>query len=314
MGVNSSTGRERWATKTVRGTRRFATATLAEFVEDAGYARLRSGTVADLLDRWMGQASSAWSSTTVVQTRSVVEHHLKPQLGHVPVNKLTTIDIDAMYLHLLRGSGRDGSPLAPGTMHRPHVVLHRALTQAVRWEWIWLNPAANASPPRVAPAEIRPPTPDQLQRLVASVEASDPDFATYLWLAASTGARRSQMLGLRWADIDFSHSAIGLSRAYVDGPVGPVLRATKTHRTYRVAVDAESMLRLVHHYRRALERGSGAVSGQAFVFTVAAQRLGHARASTTLNVYGHCVPGADRDAADYIAGLLAGDADRERTV
>ena len=40
----------------------------------------------------------------------------------------------------------------------------------------------------------------------------------------------------------------------------------------------------------------------------------HARASTTLNVYGHCVPGADRDAADYIAGLLAGEADRVRAV
>jgi integrase len=365
LGVDSSSGRERWATKTVHGSRRFASATLAEFVEDAGYARLRSGTVADLLDQWMGQASSAWSSTTVVQTRSVVEHHLKPQLGHVRVNKLTTVDIDAMYLHLLRGGGRDGSPLAPGTVHRIHVVLHRALTQAVRWEWIWLNLAANASPPRVAPAEIRPPTPDQLQRLVASVEASDPDFATYLWLAASTGARRSQMLGLRWADIDFPHSAIGFSRAYVDGPVGPVLRATKTHRTYRVAVDAESLLRLVDHYRRAVDRGGVAARGEAFVFTgdahgeapwlpnrvtktfighrrragvgefrlhdlrhfmatqmlahgvavvTVAQRLGHARASTTLNVYGHCVPGADRDAADYIAGLLSREADRERAV
>ena len=47
------------------------------------------------------------------------------------------------------------------------------------------------------------------------------------------------------------------------------------------------------------------------VVTVA-QRLGHARASTTLNVYGHCVPGADREAADYIAGLLACEGDRER--
>ena len=112
LGVDSSSGRERWATKTVHGTRRFATATLAEFVEDAGYARLRSGTVADLLDRWMGQASLACSSTTVVQTRSVVEHHLKPQLGHLRVSKLTTVDIDAMYLHLLRGGGRDGS--SPG--------------------------------------------------------------------------------------------------------------------------------------------------------------------------------------------------------
>ena len=47
------------------------------------------------------------------------------------------------------------------------------------------------------------------------------------------------------------------------------------------------------------------------VVTVA-QRLGHARASTTLNVYGHCVPGADRDAADYIADLLAGETNRVR--
>ena len=49
------------------------------------------------------------------------------------------------------------------------------------------------------------------------------------------------------------------------------------------------------------------------VVTVA-QRLGHARASTILNVYGHCVAGADHDAADYIAGLPSREADRERAV
>ena len=86
--------------------------------------------------------------------------HLVPHLGHLPVAKLTTADIDDFYAHLLRGGGRDGRPLAPGTVHRVHVVLHRALTQALRWEWIWLNPASHASPPRVQPAEIRPPNPD----------------------------------------------------------------------------------------------------------------------------------------------------------
>ena len=93
--------------------------------------------------------------------------------------------------------------------------------------------ATRASPP----AEVRPPSPDQVSRLLAHVEDCDPDFATYLWLAASTGARRSQLLGLRWAEIDARHAAIGFTRAYVEGPTGPVLRATKTHRTYRVAID-----------------------------------------------------------------------------
>jgi integrase len=34
------------------------------------------------------------------------------------------------------------------------------------------------------------------------------------------------------------------------------------------------------------------------------QRLSHARASTTLNVYAHAIPGGDRDAAETLAGIL----------
>ena len=167
------------------------------------------------------------------------------------------------------------------------------------------------------------------------------------------------MLGLRWADIDIAHSAIGFSRAYVDGPTGPVLRATKTHRTYRASIDDAACRRLVDHHRRANQRAVAAGQGltrDAYVFTNAAggavpwlpnrvtkmfidhrrragiahfrlhdlrhfmatqmlahgiavptvsARLGHARASTTLNVYAHSVPGADRAAADFIGGLLA---------
>jgi Phage integrase, N-terminal SAM-like domain len=127
----------------------------------------------------LGGLSGGFSSTTLAQIRSIVEHHLKPILGDIVVNKLTTIDIYDMYRSLSRCGGRYGRPLAPGTVHRVHVVLYRALTQAVRWEWIWLNPAANA------PTLVTP-----------------------------------------WAAIDFTHSAIGFSRAYVDGPAGPVLRAT----------------------------------------------------------------------------------------
>jgi integrase len=356
--VDADSGRARWATKTVHGSRRHATAQLGEFVEEAGYARLRAGTVGDLLDRWMAHASSTWSSTTLRQTRSIIEHHLKRLLGHLAVNKLTTVDIDDLYRHLLRAGGPEGRPLTPGTVHRVDVVLHRALTQAARWEWVWLNPASAASPPRIAPAEVRPPSPDQVHRLLTVVDEQEPDFATYLWLAASTGARRRQLLGLRWAEIDARHAAIGFTRAYVEGPTGPVLRATKTHRTYRVAIDQATMRRLVAHRRRSEQRAADnnvELTSNGFVFSsepdgskpwlpnrvtktfivhrrrtgighfrlhdlrhfmatqmlahgvtvvTVSQRLGHARASTTLNVYGHCVPGADRDAADFISALL----------
>ena len=134
-----------------------------------------------------------WSPTTIRQTRSVLNRQspnpgrFKPLLGDIRVNKLTTIDIDDTYRLLSRCGGHDGRPLTSGTVHRVHVVLHRALTQAVRWEWIWFNPAANSSP-----------------------------LGSHLPRFALRHQRRSQMLGLRWADIDLTHSASGFSRAPVE--------------------------------------------------------------------------------------------------
>ena len=80
-----------------------------------------------------------------------------------------------------------------------------------------------------------------------------------------TGARRSQLLAMRWSDVDFDHAAIGFSRAIVEGPTGPVLRPTKNRRTYRVALDPTSVELLLAHRDQAATRTDGVVDG--FVFS-----------------------------------------------
>ena len=353
LGLDPHTRRRRYATRTVHGTRRAATVALAELVDDAAYSRLRAGTVGELLERWIAAASPAWSASTVRETRSLMRCHLLAHLGHIPVTKLTAADIDDFYSHLLRRGGRDDRPLSPGTVHRVHVVLHRALTQAVRWEWIWLNPAAQASPPRVEPADIRPPSVEQVRRLLDVVRKEDIEFFTYLHLAMMTGARRGQLLAMRWSDVDFDHSAVGFARALVEGPTGTVLRPTKNRRTYRVALDHASVELLATRRDRALTCSGGLSDG--FVFSddpasrrpwqpnwvtkrfityrrraglasfrlhdlrhfmatnmlaagvpvpVVSERLCHARTSTTVNIYAHAMPGADRDAANLLAEIL----------
>jgi integrase len=264
LGLDRDNRRRRYATRTVDGTRRAATAALADLVGDASYSRLRAGTVGDLLERWMIVASPVWSASTVRETRSLMRCHLLPHLGHVPVAKLTAADIDDVYAHLLRRGGRDDRSLSPATVHRVHVVLQRALSQAVRWEWIWLNPAALASPSRVEPADIRPPSVAQVRRLLDVVRAEDVDFFTYLHLGVMTGARRSQLLALRWPDVHFDHAAIGFCRALVDGPTGPVLRPTTNRRAYRGALDPRSVELLVAH-RDGATGTDGVIDG--FVFS-----------------------------------------------
>src|SRR6266542_6034036 len=221
QGTDPDTGRQRWLTKTVHGTRRFASGQLEVLVEEASHARLRSGTLADPLDHWFEAASPGWAVTTASHTYSVIECYLKPHLGHLDVAKLATADIDDFYGHLVRSGGRGDRPLAPGTVARVHGVLHRALGQAVRWEWIWLNPATNATPPRVVPAEIRPPSPHQVAMLLDAVRSANPPLYCFLRLAVSTGARRSQLLALRWGDFDQERAAIAFTRALVQGPGWP---------------------------------------------------------------------------------------------
>jgi integrase len=67
------------------------------------------------------------------------------------------------------------------------------------------------------------------------------------------------------ADVDLAHAAIGFSRALVEGPTGPVLRPTKNHRTYRVAIDLASVELLTNHRDRARVRSGGLTDG--FVFS-----------------------------------------------
>ncbi|MCJ7437514.1 MAG: site-specific integrase, partial [Acidimicrobiia bacterium] len=317
-----------------------------------------SETVGELLERWFEIAAPSWTPWTVVQHRSVLDRHLIPRLGDVPVRHLGVHDVDVLYSQLRKGGGEGGGPLTPATVRRIHAVLRRALQQALRWGWLTTNPAALATLPKITAAEIVPPSSADVARLLALAETEDLDFHCYLRVAASTGARRSQMCGLQWRDLDLAGRSILFARGIVDGPNGVVLKDTKSGRAYRAAIDDSLVELLTKHRARSEARaaaGGVEIVTSGFVFsyeadasrpwrpdgvtnrfgrlrraaglesvrlhdlrhyvatallaagvpvTTVAGRLGHARASTTLNVYAHFVAATDHHAADVLGALL----------
>ena len=135
-GRHPRTGRKTYARQTFRGTKREAIAALNRFVVEVedGLHQLATGTVGDLLDRWVEMRTREWSPSTTCQQVSIVEHHLKPQFGKLPLRKLRAVDIDGFYARLRRNGGKKGNPLSAGTVLRVHVVLRSALQQAVKWD------------------------------------------------------------------------------------------------------------------------------------------------------------------------------------
>jgi integrase len=271
-GTDPETGKRHWVSATVKGSRRAAQQELAELVSRVDYPRRMTSqaTVAKLLIDWFDAVSPNWSPTTASQTKSVINHHLIPRLGHLPLQRLRTENIDALYGELQRSGGPNGRALTASTVHRIHVVLHRALEQALRWEWLWVNPASHASPPSCEPAPVRPPSPDEIVRLLRHVSTIDLAFHAFLSLAVSTGARRSQITALRLGEVDLENGQIGFIQALLDAKGGPVLRSTKTKRTYRVDLDANCLEILTNHIARAKARADAAeleMDRSSFVFS-----------------------------------------------
>ncbi|MDT7699622.1 MAG: hypothetical protein QOJ30_1947 [Pseudonocardiales bacterium] len=109
--------------------------------------------------------------------------------------------------------------LAPKTVRNVHVMLHGALADAVRWNLLQRNPVTDARPPRVRRRAHAVWSTDELRRFVEHAR-SDPYAALWL-LVCTTGLRRSELAGLRRADLDLAHGRLtsGETRVVVGGHV-----------------------------------------------------------------------------------------------
>ena len=63
--------------------------------------------------------------------------------------------------------------------------------------------------------ELKPPEPDQVVRRFHLAQESDPELATFIMLAASSGARRGELLALRWSDFDLDRGRLSIERGIV---------------------------------------------------------------------------------------------------
>jgi len=147
----------------------------------------------------------------------------------------------------------NGRPLAPNSVRKLHFMLRAALGMAVRWGWLSHNPAELASPPQPHQRAPRPPTPEEVARLINTAWDQDPDFATLLWLAMVTGMRRGELCALRWLHVDLDVGELVIERSYVQRAGRRTEKDTKTHQARRIALDEATVELLGAHHKRAAE-------------------------------------------------------------
>jgi integrase len=147
------------------------------------------------------------------------------------------------------------TPLSDSSIRAIHWILSGAFRRAVRWDWLAMNPADYAEPPPMPKPDPRPPTPEEAARIIDKAFRLDPDWATFLWVAMTTGARRGELCALRWSDVDFENSVLTIRHALFRNDSGGLMeKDTKTHQQRRVVLDPETANVLREHHQRSQQR------------------------------------------------------------
>src|SRR5215217_972175 len=207
------TGRRRQRTKGGYQTKKAAEQALAEAIGQWRAGRLpqrSSHTLGHFLqEEWLPAVKPRLRPSTWANYRTYTTAYVVPILGQVKLQALTPVQLNHLYAHLLEhgrrktiSGGRAG--LAPKTVRNVHVMLHRALHDAMRWGYLVRNVAEAADPPAARTPEQKVWSPAELRRFLEHVR-DDRLYALWL-LVATTGMRRGKLAGLRWVDVDFDHA------------------------------------------------------------------------------------------------------------
>jgi integrase len=197
-----------------------------------------------LLDHWMEHIESQGRApTTLVRYRSAISTNIKPRLGSKAINKVGPADIDRFYGQLTKAG------LGALSVRKGHAILSAASNQAVRWGWIDANPVLRASPPGTLGREIHPPEIDEIKTLLTACATDHQDLGSLIYLAATTGARRGELCGLRWSDVDLDSATLTIARSISDADKEVTVKETKTRQARRIALDPSSVSVLREHLR-----------------------------------------------------------------
>jgi len=255
LGTDPVTGKDERHRKTIHGTKKDAQKYLTGYLRDRDLGRYAAPEEMPLnafLDKWLAVQETRLKTRTFTEYREILDRHVRPLLGAIPIQKLKPMAIQDLYATL----GKSATKTPKGNLRRMgaagirkvHAVLRAALGAAVEWRVLEHNPAQYAKPPKLV-AKERPTVTDERAAAFVAVALRSPRGLVFL-VAIASGMRPQEYLALQWTDLDWNTGRLTVNRVLtrIRGG-GWIFEECKTQKSRRSIVLPPDLLPLLREHR-----------------------------------------------------------------
>ena len=208
-------------------------------------------TVGEYLVTWINRVHAGQiKASTLARYKQIINNYLIPGLGSIKLQDLRPSQVQSLYTKMLTTPGISGKPLTGRTVQFTGAVLRIAIKYAVEVDGLLtVNPVSKVPLPKNSPTI---PTPLTLSELNLFLEVASAHRLYFFYrLSAYTGARRGELLALRWSDFDGKAITINKTRSIVDNEAVEI-NSTKggNNGQRRVPLDTQTIEQFSAHRKR----------------------------------------------------------------
>jgi len=247
LGRDPVTGKRKQQWIAVKGTKKDAERRLAALlhqIDSGAFIKPARTTLHDYLERWLKDyVQPNLSPRSAEGYEHIMRKHLMPALGNITLTQLKAEHLQRYY------SEKISSGLSNVTIRHHHTLLHKALGTAVSWDILPRNVADSVTTPRIQRKDMQTWDESEVTRFLE--EAKHTPYYALFYTTLFTGMRRSELLALRWSDVDFILSQIYVSRSLHCLKGGKIIyRPTKTAKGRRaIALTPSTFMVLSEHHK-----------------------------------------------------------------
>lgn len=214
-------------------------------IKNNTFINKRKVTVSTFIEEWLKSRKGSVAIKTYKNYELYCKNICK-YLGHIKLINLNGKILDSFYNEL-----RTKTNYSDRTIKDHYTAMTTILNTAVKWDYIVTNPNLKAKPIKVWKKEIECYSPEEVTKLVHSLNSEPLKYQALILLALDSACRRGELTGLTWDDIDFKKGTININKVtqYVAG-YGIFEKPPKTNSSNRTLYIAPTTIQVLKKYRK----------------------------------------------------------------